>query len=81
LASPTGADGVGASGIIFGWFGYLIVRGFFNHDKVDIFVGLLVMTYYLPIFTLLLPAPHLGYQLTLEPHRWRAVRVDLPYSP
>ena len=48
--------------MIFGWFGYVIVRGFFNHNKVDIVVGVLVMIYYLPVFTLLFPAPHLGYQ-------------------
>ena len=56
------SDAAGASGVIFGWFGYVIVRGFFSHNRVDIVVGLLAMIYYLPIFTLLLPAPHLGYE-------------------
>lgn len=60
--ATTGSETVGASGVIFGWFGYVIVRGFFNHSTLDIVVGVLVMLYYLPIFTLLLPAPHLGYQ-------------------
>lgn len=62
LFAPTGSAGAGASGVIFGWFGYVIVRGFFTHNKVDIVVGIVIMIYYLPIFTLLLPAPHLGYQ-------------------
>jgi membrane associated rhomboid family serine protease len=62
LTSPSGVDTVGASGVIFGWFGYVIVRGFFTRSKVDIVVGLLVVLYYLPIFTDLLPAPHLSYE-------------------
>jgi membrane associated rhomboid family serine protease len=58
----TGSLSAGASGVIFGWFGYVMVRGFFTHNKIDVVLGIAVMIYYLPIFTLLLPAPHLGYQ-------------------
>ncbi len=62
LFAPSGSESARASGVIFGCFGYLIVRGFFNRNKVDIVVGVLIMMYYLPVFTALLPAPHLAYQ-------------------
>jgi membrane associated rhomboid family serine protease len=62
LTAPAGSETVGASGVIFGWFGFVIVRGFFGHDKRDIAVGVIVMIYYFPIFSLLFPAPHLSYQ-------------------
>ena len=48
--------------MIFGWFGYVVVRGFFNHDWLDIIVGLIVGIHYFFVFSLLFPEPHLGYQ-------------------
>lgn len=42
LFSPSGANTAGASGLVFGLFGYLVVRGFVERRLVEIFVGLLV---------------------------------------
>ena len=45
LSAP-GTVTVGASGLIFGYFGYLIARGFVEHRALDIVVGLVIVVLY-----------------------------------
>ena len=40
--SPSNTNTAGASGLIFGLFGYLVVRGFVDRKLLDVGVGLLV---------------------------------------
>ncbi|AWK10540.1 rhomboid family intramembrane serine protease [Streptomyces spongiicola] len=42
LLSPPGSNTAGASGLVFGLFGYLLVRGFVDRRPLDIGVGLVV---------------------------------------
>jgi membrane associated rhomboid family serine protease len=46
---------VGASGLIFGYFGYVLVRGFFDKNFVDIGVGLVAGALYWTILAVALP--------------------------
>lgn len=46
LISPAGSNTAGASGVIFGLFGYLVVRGFIERKVLDIAIGLLVAVFY-----------------------------------
>jgi membrane associated rhomboid family serine protease len=46
---------VGASGIIFGYFGYVLVRGFFDRNLVDIGVGLVAGALYWTILQVAIP--------------------------
>jgi membrane associated rhomboid family serine protease len=46
---------VGASGLIFGYFGYVLTRGFFDRNLVDIGVGLLAGALYWTILAVALP--------------------------
>ncbi len=46
---------VGASGLIFGYFGYVLVRGFFDRNLVDIGVGLVAGALYWTILQVAIP--------------------------
>lgn len=46
LVSPSNTNTAGASGLIFGLFAYLLVRGFVDHRALDVVVGLCVGALY-----------------------------------
>jgi membrane associated rhomboid family serine protease len=65
LSSP-GSVTVGASGLIFGYFGYLIARGFVERRLLDIIVGLvIVLLYGTMIFGALPGQPGISWQAHL----------------
>src|SRR6516164_8843513 len=51
---PTGV-GVGASGVVFGYLGYILVRGFFDRHGIDILIGAVMALCFAYQFTVLLP--------------------------
>jgi membrane associated rhomboid family serine protease len=55
LFQPSNELTVGASGLIFGYFGYVLVRGFFDRSLVDIGVGLAAGALYWTILQVALP--------------------------
>ncbi|MDN3351004.1 rhomboid family intramembrane serine protease [Actinomadura sp. DC4] len=62
LFSGQGTVTAGASGVVFGYFGYVIVRGFFDRHRLDIAVGLVMALCFAYQFTVLLPHRGISWQ-------------------
>jgi membrane associated rhomboid family serine protease len=66
LFSASHTDDAGASGVIYGYFGYVVVRGFVERHVLDIIVGIVVAVSYWSILQGVLPRdPHISWQAHL----------------
>ncbi|HEX9034325.1 MAG TPA: rhomboid family intramembrane serine protease [Streptosporangiaceae bacterium] len=54
--------GVGASGVVFGYFGYIMVRGLFDRHVIDVLVGAVMALCFAYSFAVLLPHQGIGWQ-------------------
>jgi membrane associated rhomboid family serine protease len=62
LTESTGSVGAGASGVVFGYFGYIMVRGLFDRHAIDVLIGAVMALCFAYQFTVLLPARGIGWQ-------------------
>jgi membrane associated rhomboid family serine protease len=57
-----GTIGAGASGVVFGYLGYILVRGLFDRHGIDIMIGAVMALCFAYQFTVLLPKTGIGWQ-------------------
>jgi membrane associated rhomboid family serine protease len=62
LTGSAGTVGAGASGVVFGYFGYIMVRGFFDWHPIDMLIGAVMALCFAYQFTVLLPGAGIGWQ-------------------
>jgi membrane associated rhomboid family serine protease len=62
LTGSAGSVSAGASGVVFGYFGYIMVRGFFDRHAIDMLVGAVMALCFAYQFTVLLPKAGIGWQ-------------------
>src|SRR6266705_974346 len=62
LAESSGSVGAGASGVVFGYFGYIMVRGIFDRHAIDLLIGAVMALCFAYQFSVLLPAAGIGWQ-------------------
>src|SRR3984957_18952446 len=54
--------GAGASGMVFGYFAYIIVRGIFDRHPIDLLIGLVMALCFAYQFNVLVPQHGIGWQ-------------------
>ncbi|MDR2988462.1 MAG: rhomboid family intramembrane serine protease [Nocardiopsaceae bacterium] len=59
---PANSVGAGASGVVFGYFGYIIVRGLFDRHAIDVLIGAVMALCFAYQFSVLLPHEGIGWQ-------------------
>jgi membrane associated rhomboid family serine protease len=57
-----GTVGAGASGVVFGYFGYIMVRGFFDRHPIDMLLGAVMALCFAYQFSVLLPHTGIDWQ-------------------
>jgi membrane associated rhomboid family serine protease len=62
LTESTGTVGAGASGVVFGYFGYIMVRGLFDRHAIDLLIGAVMALCFAYQFSVLLPQQGIGWQ-------------------
>jgi membrane associated rhomboid family serine protease len=62
LTESSGSVGAGASGVVFGYFGYIMVRGLFDRHAIDILLGAVMALCFAYQFSVLLPQAGIGWQ-------------------
>jgi membrane associated rhomboid family serine protease len=62
LFESPGSVGAGASGVVFGYFGYIIVRGLFDRRAIDVLIGAVMALCFAYQFSVLLPHQGIGWQ-------------------
>jgi membrane associated rhomboid family serine protease len=62
LFESPGTVGAGASGVVFGYFGYIMVRGFFDRHAIDMLIGAVMALCFAYQFSVLLPQQGIGWQ-------------------
>jgi membrane associated rhomboid family serine protease len=62
IFESSGSVGAGASGVVFGYFGYIMVRGLFDRRAVDVVIGAVMALCFAYQFSVLLPHQGIGWQ-------------------
>jgi membrane associated rhomboid family serine protease len=62
LFAPSNSIGAGASGVVFGYLGYVLVKGLFDRHVIDIIIGAVMALCFAYQFTVLLPHAGIGWQ-------------------